>query len=294
MPALEREGAIRLTSHTREQLLAISAATIDRKLADCRRREKPRGISTTKPGSLLKKQIPVRVYTPWDEQKPGFVEIDLVAHCGESSGGEYINTLTAVDVATGWTETQPVLNKGQKAVFEALQQIKTRLPFPLLGIDSDNGTEFINGHLLRYCQQHSLTFTRCRAYHKNDQAHVEQKNYGLVRQVIGYDRYQGEEALGQFGRVYALSRVQYNGVLPMMKLVSKTREGAKLKKEYDAPTTPFERAVTAQVVGEEAKQMFEQLLGERGPLALKRSIDAEVQRLWHLRIGARQMASAVS
>ncbi len=224
----------------------------------------------------------------------GFVEIDLVAHCGQSTAGEYINTLTAVDVATGWMETEPALNKGQRSVFGTLERIRARLPFPLLGIDSDSGTEFINDHLFRYCERHKLTFTRCRAYHKNDQAHVEQKNYGVVRQLVGYDRYEGEAALEQFRRVYALSRVRYNGVLPVMKLVSKTREGAKVIKGYDDPTTPFERAVAAKVVGNKAKAAFEALMREHGPLSLKRRIDVELERLWQLQAGAVHTVSVVS
>lgn len=176
VPALEAEGELKLDEELREQLLRVSAATIDRRLAEARRKAKPRGLPTTKPGSLLKEQIPVRTYTPWDEQKPGFLEIDLVAHCGESTDGTYCCTLDAVDVGTGWTECEPVLNKGQIAAYEALQRIRSRLPFALLGIDSDSGSEFINNHLKRYCDAERITSTRGRAYHKDDQAHVEQKN----------------------------------------------------------------------------------------------------------------------
>jgi len=293
VPALEAEGALRITAETREQLSGISAATIDRKLAAAKRRAKPRGIPTTKPGSLLKSQIPIRTHTPWDEQAPGFLEIDLVAHCGETTAGEYCCTLDAVDVATGWTEREPVPNRGQAAVFGALELVRARTPFPWLGIDSDNGGEFVNAHLLRYCRAEELTFTRCRAYHKNDQAHVEQKNYSAVRQLVGYGRYEGEAALGQMGRVYDLSRVQLNGVLPVMKLVSKEREGARVRKRYDTPTTPYERALAAGAVGAEARAAFEALLGERGPMALKRRLDAEVERLWRLEVGARPPVAAV-
>lgn len=174
--ALEREGALALAPAVRGALVGMSAATIDRRLAALRRAVKPHGLATTKPGSLLKRQIPIRTSTPWDEQQPGFVEIDLVAHCGTTTAGTYLSTLTLVDIATGWTECTPVATKTQDAVYAALCRLREVLPFPLLGIDSDNGSEFINERLLRWCQREQLTFTRCRPYHKNDQAHVEGKN----------------------------------------------------------------------------------------------------------------------
>ena len=294
VPALEREGALRLTPQTREQLLSISAATIDRKLSAAKRREKPRGASTTKPGSLLKKQIPVRVYTPWDEQRPGFVEIDLVAHCGQSTAGEYINTLTAVDVATGWTETEPALNKGQRSVFEALERIRTRLPFPLLGIDSDNGTEFINDHLFRYCERHKLTFTRCRAYHKNDQAHVEQKNYGVVRAARGLRPLRGR---GSSGAVPA-------GVCALQGAVQRRTAGHEAgiedpcRGEGDKGIRRSRHTFRASGRGEGCRQRGQS--GVRGPDAgartpsLTRRIDAELGRLWQLQAGAEHTVSAVS
>ena len=189
VPALELEGALKLDDEVRVRLLAMKAATIDRRLRAAKAREKPRGISTTKPGSLLKRQVPIRTYTPWDEEAPGFLEIDTVAHCGTTTEGEYICTLSATDLATGWTECQAVMGKTQRAVHMALEEIRGRLPFPLLGIDFDNGSEFLNDHLIRYCQADGITYTRCRAFHKNDQAHIEQKNWSVVRAYVGYDRY---------------------------------------------------------------------------------------------------------
>lgn len=286
VPALEAEGALRLTPELRVLLAAVSAATIDRQLAAAKARAKPRGLSTTKPGSLLKQQVPIRTYTPWDDQRPGFVEIDLVAHCGTTTAGTYLVTLDVVDVATGWTECVGVLNKGQAAVFAALEQARARFPFPLLGIDSDNGAEFLNDHLVRYCQQQHLTFTRCRAYHKNDQAHVEEKNWSVVRQLVGYDRYEGEVALAQLNRVYELVRVEVNGWLPVMKLVGKERHGAQVRKRYDTPQTPFRRASAAGVLPETASQTFAALQTAQGPLALRRQLERELERLWTLRVGA--------
>jgi hypothetical protein len=160
IPALEREGALRLTAEERGGLLGLSAATIDRRLAAQRRRQRPRGVATTKPGSLLKSQIPVRTYTPWDEQAPGFVEIDLVAHCGTTTAGESVYTLTLVDLATGWTECAAIANKGQTAGLAALGRLRARLPFPLRGVDCDNGSEFLNAHLVRYYQAFEATRVR--------------------------------------------------------------------------------------------------------------------------------------
>ncbi len=294
VPALEAEGAIVLDSELRAQLLRVSPATIDRRLAEARRKAKPRGLPTTKPGSLLKQQIPVRTYTPWDQEQPGFLEIDLVAHCGESTDGTYCCTLDAVDIATGWTECEPVLNKGQLAVHEALERIQHRLPFPLLGIDSDNDSEFINAHLKRYCDTEGITFTRGRAYHKDDQAHIEQKNYTAVRLLVGYGRYEGPEAVEQLRRIYALSRLHINGWLPVMKLIGKECNGSRVTKHYDEPTTPFERALALRVISAQARSEFETELRQRGPLGLKRRLDAEIDRLWRPRVGGTPTSKAAS
>ncbi len=292
VPALERERALELYADERAALLAMSSATMDRRLRQAKRVARPKGISTTKPGSLLKSQIPVRTFTPWDEQAVGFVELDLVAHCGESAAGEFLYTLVVTDIATGWAECEPVANKGQAAVFAALKAIRARLPFPLLGIDSDNGSEFINAHLLRYCEGEGITFTRCRAYHKNDQAHVEQKNYTQVRRVVGYDRLEGEEVLGQLRAIYGLLRLYTNGWLPAMKLVSKEREGGKVKKRYDEPRTPLRRVLGTGIGPTEARVQFERELGEWGPLGLKEALNAEVEKLWRLRTRSRVPVSA--
>ncbi len=205
------------------------------------------------------------------------MEIDLVAHCGEATAGEHLFTLDVTDVATGWTECEPVLGKGQSAVFEALERIRLRLPFALLGIDSDNGGEFINAHLFRYCEAEKLTFTRCREYKKNDQAHVEQKNYTHVRQLVGYE---GEQALQQLRRIYELARVQHNLYLPGMKLVAKQRQGAKVIKRYDDPKTPFKRAVGAGVIPAEQQVELQALMKQTGPMALKQQLDREIEKLW--------------
>ncbi|MGD0006300.1 MAG: DDE-type integrase/transposase/recombinase [Anaerolineaceae bacterium] len=213
---LERQNELHLTAETKTLLLSMSCATIDRCLVPARF-EHPHGLSTTKPGTLLKKAIPVRTYTPWEDEKPGFVEIDLVAHCGETTDGQYLNTLTATDLATGWTECLAIPNKTQAAVSQAIQELRQRLPFRLLGLDSDNGSEFINDTLLRYCQSEQITFTRSRPYHKNDQAHVEQKNWSVVRHTVGYDRLETPQELALLSSIYADLRVYINFFQPVLK-----------------------------------------------------------------------------
>jgi hypothetical protein len=292
VPALEQEGALEMSEEVRGKLLAMKAATIDRRLRTAKARQKPRGLATTRPGSLLKRQVPVRTYTPWDEQSPGFLEIDTVAHCGTSTEGEYVCTLSATDLATGWTECQAVMGKTQRAVHGALMEIRERLPFPLLGIDFDNGAEFLNGHLIRYCQAQEITYTRCRAYHKNDQAHIEQKNWSVVRSYVGYDRYESASALVQLRRTYELLRLYVNLYQPVMKLVGKEREGPRVRKRYDEARTPFRRAVEAGVITRERRAELDRLMAENGPLTLKRRIDVELDKLWRLRVGG-QMAALI-
>jgi len=225
----------------------------------------------------------VHTYTPWEEQRPGFVEIDLVAHCGTSTAGHYLNTLNMVDVATGWTEPIGVWGKGQAAVVAALGRIRERLPFPLLGIDSDNGSEFLNDQLLRYCQAEKITFTRSRPYWKNDQAHVEQKHWSVVRKLIGYDRYESEEALAQLDQVYDLLRRWVNHWQPLLKLVGKERQGAKVVKHYDTAQTPYRRLLPAGLLSEEARTLLEKEHCSWGPASLRRQIEVEIEGLWKLR-----------
>ena len=191
----ERHGELQLDAETRAQLLVLSPATADRLLKRTCAKAKPHGLTTTKPGTLLKQAIPVRTFAQWDDAQVGFMEIDLVAHCGDSTRGEYLNSLDMVDVKSRWTEFLGLINRSQATVSAAIQTCRTRLPFPLLGLDSDNGSEFINHDLKRYCEQEHITFTRCRPYKKNDQAYVEQKNWTAVRQNVGYDRYEGQAAV---------------------------------------------------------------------------------------------------
>ncbi len=272
VPALEAEGVLELEPPVRERLLQMSAATMDRRLHPFRRQR--HGLGTTKPGTLLKQQVPIQTYTPWDEQRPGFVEIDLVAHCGTSTAGHYLNTLTVTDVATGWTECLAVWGKGQAAVFGALEQVRERLPFPLRGIDSDNGTEFLNAHLVRWCTAERITFTRSRPYWKNDQAHVEQKNWSVVRRLLGYDRYETEAELALLQRLYRGLRRWTNHWQPVLKLIGKQREGTRVRKQYDTAQTPYRRVLASGVLTPEARARLDQEHDACGPTAVWREVEA--------------------
>lgn len=246
-------GELDLDDDLAARLCSMSAATIDRRLAGERARLQLRGRSGTKPGSLLKSQIPVRTWAEWDEKEPGFVEIDCVGHEGGDSSGDFCQTLTVTDVFTGWTETQAVKNKAQKWVFAALVELRAAFPFPILGIDSDNGSEFINHHLLTYCEAEHLTFTRSRSGNKNDGAHVEQKNWAVVRDAVGYHRYDTAPELAMLNRIYALLRIETNFFSPQQKLIEKYRHGAKVTKRYDTARTPHQRVMADATVDQPIK-----------------------------------------
>src|SRR4029450_8490764 len=245
LTVLERHNEFSCDGETRAELIRISAATIDRLLKPERGKHQLRGRAGTKPGTLLKKQIPIRTFAEWDEQRPGFAEIDLVAHDGGVAAGDYCQTLVLTDIATTWTETKAVRNKAQTWVFAALKEIRQNLPFPLLGIDSDNGSEFINKYLTEYCQKQKLTFTRSRPYRKNDNCFVEQKNYSVVRRAVGYQRYDTEAQLNLLNKLYATLRLYSNFFQPTMKLKSKERVGSKVIKRYDRAQTPYQRVLAA-------------------------------------------------
>ena len=243
VPILRRDGDLDLTDGEAALLVKMSAATIDRRLAGERAKMRVRGRSHTKPGSLLKSQIPVRTWADWDDAVPGFVEIDLVGHEGGNASGEFCFTLTVTDIATGWTVNRSVRNKAQRWVFEALQHVIAVFPFPIIGIDSDNGSEFINAHLLAWCIEHQVTFTRSRPGNKNDGAHVEQKNWARVRELVGYYRYDTAAELAKLNEIWALDALFTNYFLPQQKLVFKQRNGAKVTKRHDTATTPYHRAI---------------------------------------------------
>lgn len=269
---LERHNEFRCDRETRAKLLRISAASIDRLLKPERRKYELRGRAGTKPGTLLKKQIPIRTFAEWDEQCPGFVEIDLVGHDGGTAAGDYCQTLDLTDIATTWTETMAVRNKAQAWVFAALKKLRQNLPFSLLGIDSDNGSEFINQYLLDYCKDQKLSFTRSRPYRKNDNCFVEQKNYSVVRRAVGYARYDTEAQLNLLNELYVTLRLYTNFFQPTMKLKSKERVGSKVIKRYDGAQTPYQRVLAAPQVSEADKQRLRAKYKTLNPAALKRKL----------------------
>ena len=278
---LERHQELRLTEETKALLLGMSRATIDRCLKGVRI-EKRRGLSTTKPGTLLKNSITVRKWNEWDDAQPGFVEMDLVAHCGASAEGIYLNTLTATDISTGWTECFALPNKTQAAVTQAVSELRQRLPFPLLGIDSDNGSEFINDTLYRYCLAEKITFTRSRPYKKNDQAHVEQKNWSVVRHTVGYDRWETPEECDLLASIYSDLRLYVNFFQPVLKLIGKVQVDGKTIKHYDQATTPFRRVLAADQVSFVVKAGLMNQFIYLNPVDLRRQIDRKLARLWKI------------
>lgn len=272
LEALERHGELKLAPSIGKKLLSISAATIDRLLAEEKRRLRWKGRSGTKPGTLLRHQVAVRTYQDWDEGQPGFVEVDLVAHEGGNGSGDYAQTLDLTDVCTGWTELAAVANKAQVWVFEALQEVRRRLPFPLLGLDSDNGTEFINHHLKRYCEEEKITFTRSRPYRKNDSCFVEQKNYSVVRRMVGYQRYEGRKEVELLNELYKEVRLYVNFFLPSQKLKEKIRRGSRVQKRYDAAQTPYQRVLASAQVSAACKKKLRSQYRKLNPAQLYRNI----------------------
>jgi hypothetical protein len=276
---LERHDELVIDAESKALLLQMSAATIDRLLARYRK-QKGRGLSSTKPGTLLKDAVPVRTFADWNDALPGFVEIDLVAHCADSAHGQYLQTLTAVDITTGWTECLALKHRSQENVSVAIKLLRERLPFPLLGIDSDNDSVFINETLLRYCANERLTFTRSRPYRKNDQAHVEQKNWSVVRRTIGYNRYESETALSLMETIYSDLRLYVNFFQPVHKLVSKQRNGSKVYKRYDMARTPHQRVMASPDVSSKDKLRIQVAYLALNPVQLRDRIDAKLKQLW--------------
>jgi hypothetical protein len=278
---LEAFGELQIEPEDRKLLLSMSVSTADRLLAQARR-SRQRGLSTTKPSTWLKHQIPVHTSADPKEPVPGYTEIDLVAHCGESTQGYYLNTLTVTDLETGWTECSALLHRSQENVLSALAATRTRLPFALLGIDSDNGSEFINRMLFDYCRKEHIRFHRCRPYKKNDQAHVEQKNGSIVRRLAGYDRYEGVPARRLLEKVHRLGRLQVNFFQPTMKLIAKERNGARVRKTYDSPKTPYQRVMACTTVSQEEKDRLTALYHTLNPAQIARQL-REAQAALRLR-----------
>jgi hypothetical protein len=278
--SLERHGHLTLDETTRAQVLSISPATADRLLRPLRTTDQPRGIVTTKRGSLLKHQVPVRTFEDWNDLRPGFMEADLVAHCGTRAEGSYLYTLTLTDVATGWTECLALLHRGQEIVLQALDAARRLIPFPLLGLDTDNGQEFLNEELLAYCEEKQLTFTRGRAYKKNDQCYVEQKNGAVVRALVGYDRFEGQRAYRQLNELYRAVRLYVNGFQPSVKLRSKRRVGSTVTRIYDRAHTPLQRLVISTVLPKDVEEQLTAFFRALDPVLLLRQIETLQDALW--------------
>jgi hypothetical protein len=281
---LRRFGELDIDEDTAKLLAEMSAATIDRRLAPERKKYLARGRSCTKPGSLLKSQIPVRTWADWDDAVPGFVEIDLVSHDGGNSAGEHAWTLTVTDIATGWTENRSVPTKARKWVMAVLDDINVVMPFPIRGIDSDNGSEFINFHLLDWCDKHQITFTRSRVGNKNDGCHVEQKNWATVRTLVGYHRYDTAAEVLLLNKIWTLQSLLSNYFYPQQKLISKTRVGAKVTKKYDTAATPRQRAQAHSNLPTTAKADLTHAYLDINPAALQRHIQALLDELLTLAI----------
>jgi hypothetical protein len=267
LPALERHGHVKLDNGVRERLLAASASTIDRMLKAPRvsaggRRKRAKAV----PG--VRRSIPVRTFADWNEPLPGFVEVDLVAHCGESMGGSFAHTLALTDIATGWTECVALIVREGSLVVDALERLRKAMPFPLRGVDTDNGSEFVNDALLEYCGNHGIEFTRSRPYHKNDQAWIEQKNGSVVRRLVGYGRLEGLVAGEALSRMYSASRLFVNFFQPSFKLAEKRRVGARVSKRYHAPETPCARLLASPAITAVMKERLQAVLVTLDPLKL--------------------------
>lgn len=256
--ALERHSELQLPEPTRTRLLQMSAATMDRLLRS-HRHLRGRGVCSTRPGSLLKSQVAVRLANGWDDARPGFGEIDCVAHCAERYEGEFFHTVGYTDVATGWSEFRPLRSKGQKETTTALESIRKSLPFQLLGLDSDNGSEFINWHLAKYCQEKGIQLTRCRPYHKNDQCRIEQKNGAIVRKHAGYARYETQEQFKLLTRLYSILKYLVNFFEPSAKGKSK-------------PMTPYRRLLESGILDPNAAKQLHETYMALNPVQLRRDL----------------------
>lgn len=283
LPKYIESGEI-LTKEVEKLLLQISAATIDRILKPIRHRYKKRGLSTTKPGSIIKNLIPLRT-NQWDETRPGYLEADTVAHCGNSIAGMFAYTVNMVDIATGWSIQRAMWGKGEHGVLEALKTIEGTLPFQIKGFDSDNGSEFLNWPLLRYFKHRKfpVTYTRSRAYHKNDNAHIEGKNWTLIRQYLGYERFENPKIVKLLNDFYMTDFYNFiNFFLPTSKLIIKQRIGSKTIKKYDKPQTPYERLLKVKLIDKDVKKVLRLQFKMLNPYKLEKQIQEKLRKIFAL------------
>ncbi|MBA3855379.1 MAG: transposase [Cyanobacteria bacterium PR.3.49] len=281
--SLERFGHLNISDTTRQKLLNLSHSSMDRLLKQ-ERKKYPRRKSTTKPGYLLKKHIPIRTYSDWNDVQPGFFEADLVAHGGSTASGQFLHTLTMTDIATGWTECKALICKSEISVLRAFHDVRATIPFPLLGLDTDNGSEFINHGVLDWCKTERITFTRSREYKKNDQAHVEEKNGSIVRRLIGHDRFEGEESWKILARLYSVARLYVNYFQPSLKLSSKEREGGNVRRIYEQAATPYQRLIGSAHVPQETKQKQQAHFDSLDPVMLLTELEKLQAEFWSTKI----------
>jgi len=280
MPWIKRR--YRVTPQIEKKLLSISASTIDRDLKQKKNKLKRRIYGRTKPGTLLRHKIPVKT-EHWDVKRPGFEEADLVSHSGESGFGEFIYSLNLTDICTQWVETQAVMGKGQIAVLDAIEKSSQRLPFKILGIDSDNGSEFINNHLWNYCKRENIQFTRSRPYKKDDNAHIEQKNWTHVRKFMGWDRYDSPEALNAINDLYEKELPLFMNLFqPSVKLVKTVRKGSRKIRLYDKPQTPLDRLLSTCCLSKPKREELLTLRAKLDPFKLAETVNRKLERIWDL------------
>ena len=280
-----------LTKTIEAQILKISARQIDRRLKEHKRQAKRRLYGRTKPGTLLKHQIPIKT-EHWDVKTPGFSEVDLVSHSGSKADGDFIHSLNLTDIHTTWVETRAVMGKGETGVIEAIDDIRKSLPFALKGVDSDNGSEFVNHHLLRYCRANEIELTRGRPYKKDDNAHIEQKNWTHVRKLLGYVRYDSEAALGAINDLYrGHLRLLQNLFLPSVKLLKKERVGSKVRRYYTEARTPLDRVIESAGVDPVLVGRLKALREHLDPFVLSASVDQQIERIYDLASLRRSLAT---
>ena len=280
MPWIRKRFRVR--PEMERQLLRMSARQMDRRLKAQKTQRRRRIYGRTKPGYLLKHHIPVKT-DRWDVATPGFTEVDLVSHSGNSASGEFAHTLNVTDIHSTWTESRAVLGRGEEAVQRALNEIAGVLPFTLLGVDSDNGSEFINWHLKSWCERKQIQLTRGRPYKKDDNAHIEQKNWTHVRKLLGWDRYDTAEAVEAINHLYRNElRLWLNLYLPSVKLLKKVRVGSKVRRVYDGPRTPFERVKACPQANREKVAQLEELRKDLDPFQLGKIIERKLTRISRL------------
>jgi hypothetical protein len=274
----------KLPDDVKQKLLNISPATIDRLMAPQKTKFNKLGLATTKPGSLIKKHIPIKTQQ-WNETLPGFLEADTVAHCGSSVAGMFVYTLNCVDIASGWTEQRACWGKGEKGILEQIESIETNLPFPIKGFDCDNGSEFLNWHLIRHLtkRKRPVQFTRSRPYYKNDNAHIENKNWTHIRQYLGYQRFDNPKLVGLMNDLYLNEwNLYFNFFIPSVKLISKVRVGSKTVKVHDLPKTPYQRLIQSNYVSNITKQKLSELFVTLNPFQLQKQMETKIKNIINL------------